>query len=149
MCLSVPVKILEIKNNKAVVEINGNKQGVGIDLIPEIRENDYCLVSNGFVVKKISAKEAEEIFKILKPVKNEAKASRFFRRGAVGVGHGLLAAHQIDDLESAHGQSDGAADPEALFVRAPGGQAVVHPLEGGDVHGPGPGDFADDAAHGV
>jgi hydrogenase expression/formation protein HypC len=73
MCLSVPVKILEIKNNKAVVEINGNKQGVGIDLIPEIRVNDYCLVSNGFVVKKISAKEAEEIFKILKPVKNEAK----------------------------------------------------------------------------
>jgi hydrogenase expression/formation protein HypC len=66
MCLSIPVKILEIKNNKAVVDINGNNQEVGIDLVPEIRENDYCLVSNGFVVKKISAEEAEEIFKIIK-----------------------------------------------------------------------------------
>ena len=67
MCLSVPVKILEIKNKKAVVEISGNKQEVGIDLVPEIRENDYCLISNGFVVKKISTEEAEEIFNILKP----------------------------------------------------------------------------------
>ena len=66
MCLSIPVKVLEIKNNKAVVDINGNNQEVGIDLVPEIRENDYCLVSNGFVVKKISVEETEEIFKILK-----------------------------------------------------------------------------------
>lgn len=68
MCLNIPVKVLEIKNNKAVVDINGNKQEAGIDLVPEIRENDYCLVSsNGFVVKKVSAEEAEEIFKIIKP----------------------------------------------------------------------------------
>lgn len=66
MCLSVPVRVLEIKNNKAVVSIGGKNQEMGIDLVPEIRENDYCLVSNGFVVKKISAEEAEETFKIIK-----------------------------------------------------------------------------------
>jgi len=66
MCLSVPVKVLKIKNNKAVVEISGNNREVGIDLVPKIRENDYCLISNGFVVKKMSAQEAEEIFNIIK-----------------------------------------------------------------------------------
>ncbi|MFH1129509.1 MAG: HypC/HybG/HupF family hydrogenase formation chaperone [Patescibacteria group bacterium] len=69
MCLSVPVKILEIKNKKAVVILGGEKKEFGIELIPEIKENDYCLVSNGFVVKKISAKEAEEIFNILETKK--------------------------------------------------------------------------------
>lgn len=66
MCLSVPVKVLKIKNNKAVVEISGNNREVGIDLVPKIRENDYCLISNGFVVKKMSVQEAEEIFNIIK-----------------------------------------------------------------------------------
>jgi hydrogenase expression/formation protein HypC len=66
MCLSVPAKVLKIKNNKAIVDINDDKQEVGIDLVSEIKENDYCLINNGFVVKKISAEEAEEIFKILK-----------------------------------------------------------------------------------
>jgi len=66
MCLSVPVKILEIKNNKAIVDSGSKTNQIDISLVPEIKEGDYCLISNGFVVKKISAEEAEEIFKILK-----------------------------------------------------------------------------------
>ncbi len=68
MCLSIPVKVLEIKNNKAIVVLGGEKKEFGIELVPEIKKDDYCLINNGFVVKKISAKEAEEVFKILKPV---------------------------------------------------------------------------------
>lgn len=66
MCLSTPVKVLEIKNNRAVVNINGKNEELGIDLAPSIKENDYCLISNGFIVKAISAEEAKEIFNILK-----------------------------------------------------------------------------------
>ena len=66
MCLSVPVKILEIKNNKAIVNFGGENKEFGTGLVPEIKKDDYCLISNGFIIKKVSAEEAEEIIKIIK-----------------------------------------------------------------------------------
>lgn len=65
MCLSIPAKILEIKKNKAVANSFGKKIEVGIDLVKDIKKGDYGLISNGFIIKKISAKEAEEIFKVI------------------------------------------------------------------------------------
>jgi len=66
MCLSVPVKILEIRDKKAIVETSDGKKEFDIQLLPDIKIGDYGLVSNGFIVKKVSAQEAEEVFKILK-----------------------------------------------------------------------------------
>lgn len=66
MCLNIPIKILEIKDNKAIIKIGNKKQEVDTQLTKEIKKGDFCLVSNGFVVKKVSAKEAGEILKILK-----------------------------------------------------------------------------------
>lgn len=66
MCLTLPVKILEIRKNKAVVDSFGKKIEVGTDLVKDIKTGDYALISNGFIIKKISAREAEEIFKVIK-----------------------------------------------------------------------------------
>ena len=66
MCLSIPVKILGVKNNKAIVDSDSTNNELDISLVPDIKEGDYCLISNGFVVKKISKEEAKEIFEILK-----------------------------------------------------------------------------------
>ena len=72
MCLSIPAKVLEIKENKkAVADFLGKKQEVDIQLVGDIKIGDYGLISNGFIIKKISAKEAEEIFKVIKPKKEE------------------------------------------------------------------------------
>jgi hydrogenase assembly chaperone HypC/HupF len=69
MCLSVPIKILKIKNNKAIAGFMGKKEEFDIGLVPDIKIHDYALASNGFIVKKISDEEAEQIFKIIKPKK--------------------------------------------------------------------------------
>ena len=66
MCLSIPVKIISIKNNKGVVDFNGDEKEVGLDLVKDIKVGDYAIISNGFLIKKVSAEEAEEIFKIIK-----------------------------------------------------------------------------------
>jgi hydrogenase assembly chaperone HypC/HupF len=66
MCLSVPVKILKLKENKAIAGFMGRKEEFNIGLVPDIKIHDYALASNGFIVKKISVQEAEEIFKIIK-----------------------------------------------------------------------------------
>jgi len=65
MCISIPVKILELKNNKAIAEFKGKKEEFDIQLTEDIKVNDYALASNGFIIKKISDKEADEIFKII------------------------------------------------------------------------------------
>jgi len=67
MCLAIPIKILEIKDNKAITDFKGEKEEFDIRLTPDIGIGDYALVSNGFIIKKISAKEAEEIFRVIKP----------------------------------------------------------------------------------
>jgi len=76
MCLSVPVKILEIKNNKAIVDLDSKSNELDISLVPDIKKGDYCLISNGFVVKKISQEEAKEIFNIINPAKGEVKPKK-------------------------------------------------------------------------
>mgnify|MGYP001578598857 CR=1 FL=1 len=76
MCLSVPVKILKIKNNKAIADFMGRKEEFDIGLVPDIEIHDYALASNGFIVKKISAEEAEEIFNIIKPRQRRGKPKK-------------------------------------------------------------------------
>jgi len=66
MCLNIPAKILEIKNNKAIADFDGRKEEVDIELTKDIKVGDYAIISNGFIIKKISAQEAEEIFKFIK-----------------------------------------------------------------------------------
>lgn len=67
MCLAIPIKVLELKNNKAIVDYMGEKREMDSQLVKDIEIGDYAIISNGFLIKKISAKEAEEIFKIIKP----------------------------------------------------------------------------------
>jgi hydrogenase assembly chaperone HypC/HupF len=76
MCISIPVKILELKNNKAVAEFMGKREEFDIQLAKDIKVNDYALASNGFIIKKISTKEADEIFKIIKPRQRRGKPKK-------------------------------------------------------------------------
>ena len=76
MCLSIPVKVLKIEKNKAIADFMGKKEKFNIGLVSDIRVNDYALASNGFIIKKISAQEAEEIFKIINPSKADKKEEK-------------------------------------------------------------------------
>ncbi len=73
MCLSLPIKILEFKNGKAIGNVGGKKEEFEISLVPDLEVNDYVLVSNGFAIKKVSEEEALRIFKIIKKNKKEKK----------------------------------------------------------------------------
>ena len=60
MCLAVPMKVLQIDENVAQVEIGGVKREVRIDLIdrhPEI--GDYVIVHAGFAIRMIEEEEAK------------------------------------------------------------------------------------------
>jgi hydrogenase expression/formation protein HypC len=64
MCLTIPAKIISLENDKAIVDFNGKKEDVDTQLV-EVKVGDYVMVSNGFAIKKVGKKEAEEILNLI------------------------------------------------------------------------------------
>ena len=61
MCLAVPAKVVEIKDQLAAVELNGVRRAASLMLLPEARLGDYVLVHAGFAMQIVEAEEAERI----------------------------------------------------------------------------------------
>jgi hydrogenase expression/formation protein HypC len=62
MCLAIPMKVIEINDNSAKVEIAGTSRIVGLDIIePKPKVGDYVIVHAGFVIQIIDPDEAELI----------------------------------------------------------------------------------------
>ncbi len=71
MCLAIPMKLIEVNQNKGVVETNGVKREVDLTLLSDAKVGDYVIVHAGFAIEKLDpsyAKEIEEIWKELEPV---------------------------------------------------------------------------------
>ena len=66
MCLAVPAKIVEKKDQLAVVEINGVQRDVSLLLLPEAKVGDFVLVHAGFAMQIIDREEAEYTTRLLK-----------------------------------------------------------------------------------
>ena len=66
MCLAIPAKVVELKENgkKAVVE-QGAVQREVLNMAGA-KKGEFVLVQQGFAVEKISEKEARETFEALK-----------------------------------------------------------------------------------
>ena len=61
MCLAVPAKVVEIKDQLASVELNGVRRAASLMLLPEAKLGDYVLVHAGFAMQIVEAEEAERI----------------------------------------------------------------------------------------
>ena len=65
MCLAIPYKIAEIKeNNRADIEVADKRQQVRLGLLSEVKRGDWVLVNLGVAVARIDASEAQEILNI-------------------------------------------------------------------------------------
>ncbi|MBF0361468.1 MAG: HypC/HybG/HupF family hydrogenase formation chaperone [Oligoflexia bacterium] len=61
MCLAVPVKVTEVKENHlAVVEMNNVKLNVSRLLVDNLQIGDYVLIHAGFIIEKMSYEEAKD-----------------------------------------------------------------------------------------
>lgn len=76
MCLTIPAKVISLgADNKATVVFGNEKAsprmvGLGpkeVDTqLVKVKAGDYVMVSNGFAIKKVNKKEAEDILKLFK-----------------------------------------------------------------------------------
>ena len=61
MCLSVPVRVLEIHDQSwATVDMGGVTKRVSIDLIENVNIGDYVLLHVGFAIQKVDEEEAQK-----------------------------------------------------------------------------------------
>jgi hydrogenase expression/formation protein HypC len=66
MCLSIPSKVISISGNKAVVSVGGTEYEASLQLLDDVKIDDYVLLHTGFAIQKISEEDAEETLKLLR-----------------------------------------------------------------------------------
>jgi len=66
MCLAVPSKVIEKKDNDAVVDIAGVRRKASLMLLPDVEVGDYVILHAGFAISKLDEKEARETLALLK-----------------------------------------------------------------------------------
>ena len=66
MCLSIPSKVISISGNKAVVSVGGTEYEASLQLLDDVKIDDYVLLHTGFAIQKISEEDAQETLKLLR-----------------------------------------------------------------------------------
>lgn len=72
MCLAIPAKVVEIRENVAIVDFGGVRREVRLDFVKDVKIGDYVIVHTGFAIEKLDEKTAlesleawKEVFKVL------------------------------------------------------------------------------------
>lgn len=66
MCLAVPGRIVDCREEEAVVDLQGNRLHIRTTLTPGVRVGDWVLVHAGFAITPIDEKDALETWSYLR-----------------------------------------------------------------------------------
>ena len=66
MCLAVPGKVIERRDDEAVVDLQGNRLRVCTALTPEVAVGDWVLVHAGFAITQLDEADARETWDYLR-----------------------------------------------------------------------------------
>jgi hydrogenase expression/formation protein HypC len=64
MCLAVPMKVIQIEGDMAVVESAGLRREVGVMLLDRVKLGDWVLIHAGFAISRLTRKQARETLAI-------------------------------------------------------------------------------------
>lgn len=68
MCLGIPMKIMSIEGDNAVVSAGGLKRKADISLLKDARAGEYVLIHAGFAIEKVKTKEARATLKAIRGI---------------------------------------------------------------------------------
>ena len=75
MCLAVPMQIVKVDGNRAVVESQGVETTIALDLVDDAKPGDYVIVHAGFAIQKLEEDEAKETLAIFERLEQSWEAS--------------------------------------------------------------------------
>ena len=65
MCLAIPVRIVELEQDVAVVDAMGNRYKAKTTLLPEAKIGDMVLVHAGFAISLVDEEEARKTWQLI------------------------------------------------------------------------------------
>jgi len=65
MCLAVPARIVELEQDRAVVDAMGNRWKAKTTLLPEAKVGDLVLIHAGFAISLVDEEEAKKTWQLL------------------------------------------------------------------------------------
>lgn len=69
MCLGVPMKVIEIVDDKIIAEMDGVKKEASSTLLEEpLNIGDYVIVHAGFAISRLDKEYAEETLKLMREI---------------------------------------------------------------------------------
>jgi len=71
MCLAVPLKVVDVKDNLATVSFGNTTREVYLDLIDTVAVGDFIIVHAGFAIEKLDEEEAAKTLALFKEVIDE------------------------------------------------------------------------------
>ena len=69
MCLAIPMKVLKILGERAIVSSGGIQRTIGINFLKNPRIGDYVIVHAGFAIEKLDTVKAEETLRLLEEIR--------------------------------------------------------------------------------
>ncbi len=64
MCLTVPGKVIEIKENSYIVDYMTERREVEVCLV-DIKVGDYCIISNKIILAKVPEEKALKFMELI------------------------------------------------------------------------------------
>lgn len=73
MCLAVPARIVELKDDLAVADAIGNRIQAKTTLVPGVKIGDIVLIHAGFAITVVDEEEAKKTWQLLEELDNFSK----------------------------------------------------------------------------
>lgn len=70
MCLAIPAKIIELFDERAIVDVGGVRREISTALLNDLKENDYVIVHVGYAIGKLDEAEAEKTLALFEEMLN-------------------------------------------------------------------------------
>jgi len=65
MCLAVPARIVELEDDRAVVDAMGNRWKCRTTLTPDVKMGDIVLIHAGFAIATVEEEEAVKTWQLI------------------------------------------------------------------------------------
>jgi hydrogenase expression/formation protein HypC len=73
MCLSIPGKVVEVNENKYLIEYPFEKRIVNLSIVNELKIGDYVIVSNKIIIAKIPDDDAKRFFELVNGIETDVR----------------------------------------------------------------------------
>ena len=65
MCLALPVRIVELRENElGIVDLGGVRREISLAMVDDVQVGDYVIVHVGYALSKLDTEEAERTLRL-------------------------------------------------------------------------------------